>query len=60
MSKPNGISYGVRPEDDGSDMDVSSDDEGLHMYQSLPKLPQEQVQVGILLCHSLVDVLTIV
>ncbi|GAN10686.1 hypothetical protein MAM1_0387d10231 [Mucor ambiguus] len=44
MSKPNNISYGVRPEDDGSDMDVSSDDEGLHMLQSLPSHPQNLVQ----------------
>ncbi|KAL9556135.1 hypothetical protein MBANPS3_002027 [Mucor bainieri] len=29
MSKPNSISYGVRSEDDGSDMEVSSDDDGL-------------------------------
>ncbi|KAK4510571.1 uncharacterized protein ATC70_005002 [Mucor velutinosus] len=44
MSQANGISYGVRPEDDGSDMDVSSDDEGLYMYEPLPSDPQEQIQ----------------
>ncbi|KAI8638818.1 hypothetical protein BD408DRAFT_435739 [Parasitella parasitica] len=32
MSKRNKISYGVLPEDEGSDMDVSSDDDGTNVY----------------------------
>ncbi|CEP13342.1 hypothetical protein [Parasitella parasitica] len=32
MSKPNEISYGVMPEDEASDMDVSSDDDGINVY----------------------------
>lgn len=42
MSKPNGISYGIVPEDEGSDMDVSSDDDGVSMY---PTFTSTQNQV---------------
>lgn len=59
MSKPNGISYGVRSEDEGSDMDVSSDDEGLSICQPLPNHFQEQLQVGVLF-YSLIIRLTVV
>jgi hypothetical protein len=44
MSKPNGISYGIVPEDEGSDMDVSSDDDGVSMYPTFTSTQNEVYQ----------------